>query len=440
MRPTGGPSTSSPFKGNKGKQVAETKSNKPFAIRPSLNSHNQYSALASLPPINPNFGLTPFPPLPSSTSSSNLLVMKKPFSREAEPCSQSPSGMPRYSSPQTKDSYTMKAPQSFKEAVTPITATPKKQAIKENFEVVSLQVIPILALDKEYENYEVKHLVKPLYTNRNYIETDSSIKTRKYYEFILVDTGSIEIEHKLSNDADPDSIAYSKFTIKKILTPFEWQVDHLHTPINLSREHRPQTYNWHDYKAAWFNFLFLRPTTHTWFVKYSLEISKSIIPRWFYEWWNYFGGNKTVLPKSFLDKFDQFQIDNDISSLPEHIKLCKYFIQKRISYIISWTFTISEFDRIKYLSKEVLIKGWSPAPKTQSPTAQVVSKKSPEKSTSKSDLKKRLQKALSEIESDPDEEEIMKLLDEASSSQSDDNGDMLKPRALAQSYLDPFYN
>ena len=68
---------------------------------------------------------------------------------------------------------------------------------------------PILALDKEYENFEVKHLVKPLFSNRNYVDVDNPLKTRKYFEFILVDTGSIEVEHKLCDNSDPDSIAYS---------------------------------------------------------------------------------------------------------------------------------------------------------------------------------------------------------------------------------------
>lgn len=47
----------------------------------------------------------------------------------------------------------MKQPQSFAEAVSPRSAkTTHKE--KEKFEMVSLQVFPILALDKEYEGYE----------------------------------------------------------------------------------------------------------------------------------------------------------------------------------------------------------------------------------------------------------------------------------------------
>ena len=60
----------------------------------------------------------------------------------------------------------MKQPQSFAQAVSPSSV---KTTHKENekFEMVSLQVFSILALDKEYEGYEIKHLFKSIYTNRN---------------------------------------------------------------------------------------------------------------------------------------------------------------------------------------------------------------------------------------------------------------------------------
>ena len=136
----------------------------------------------------------------------------------------------------------MKQPQSFGEAVSPSSVkTTHKE--KEKFEMVSLQFFPILALDKEYEGYEIKHLLRPIYTNKNYVETDNSLNTRRYLEFILVDTGSVEIEHELAHKSDPESIAYSKFTIKNILSPLNWHVDHLPTLINLSKRFNPQTYN-----------------------------------------------------------------------------------------------------------------------------------------------------------------------------------------------------
>lgn len=86
----------------------------------------------------------------------------------------------------------MKQTQSFAEAFFPnsIKHSPKE---KEKFEMISLEVFPILALDKEYEGYEIKHLLKHVYTNRNYVEIDNYLKTKRYFEFFLVHTGSVEI-------------------------------------------------------------------------------------------------------------------------------------------------------------------------------------------------------------------------------------------------------
>ncbi|KAG5595041.1 hypothetical protein H5410_036273 [Solanum commersonii] len=117
--------------------------------------------------------------------------------------------------------------------------------------------------------------------------------------------------------------------IKRILSPFEWFVDHLHTPIPLSTSYRPQKYNLYDYKVASYSFMYLKKNTHTWFVKYSEDMKSA---------------------------FEKFQVEQTISKLPENIKWCKFFISKRISYIISCSLYIHEFERIKYLSKTIKIK------------------------------------------------------------------------------------
>lgn len=48
----------------------------------------------------------------------------------------------------------MKAPKSYSEAVAPLAFLSQK--VKETFTNNSLQVDPILYLDKEYENYDIK--------------------------------------------------------------------------------------------------------------------------------------------------------------------------------------------------------------------------------------------------------------------------------------------
>ncbi|XP_015078331.1 uncharacterized protein LOC107022152 [Solanum pennellii] len=123
----------------------QTRESGPFAIRPEINhirpDINRYSVLAQLPPIV-------HPELPQN-SSSKMLVLKNPFQKEQEPSSSSsPSGELRFSQKQTSECYTMKQPAIFAEAVSPAgTKSPSKE--KEKFEMISLQVFPILALDKE---------------------------------------------------------------------------------------------------------------------------------------------------------------------------------------------------------------------------------------------------------------------------------------------------
>lgn len=136
-----------------------------------------------------------------------------------------------------------------------------------------------MSLDKKYKNFWVPELLKAYYTNRNYVETDGPLKSRRYYKFTLTNTDSLQIECKLADISHPNSIQYLKFTIKILLSPFEWYVDHLHIPISLSRNQRPQAYNWYDYKVAWYNFIYVQPNTHSCFMKYSEWMKTTVITR-----------------------------------------------------------------------------------------------------------------------------------------------------------------
>ena len=395
------------------------------STRPALNSKNFFTVLADYPnlpnssqqkPQRPNY-----PPLPQS------LNLRPTVSLEAS------------SSRQTKAAYTMKAPETFAQAVNPEltkTISSKLNQKEEFFDFQVSQILPLMALGKEVSNMDVDLLIKPCYTDFNYVDTDNPLKTRRYFEAILVDTESVDIEH--CKDAD-NQIMYSRITIKRILEPTEWFADHLHTPIALTMTHRPQTYNWYDYKAAWMNFLYVRPR-HTWFIKYSTPLTKAIIPRWFYEWWNLFGGTKEILPQRFSARYAEFQTQEEITTLPEHIKICKYYIKKRISYIITWNFVKSEIDRINYLCKQIQVKGWVPKQQGNSAVQNTEKVQTSQKKLSKAALKQKLKEAMDNIE-DHSEEQIFKLLKDAASSEGedDDNGYMCNPKGLALAYMDPDY-
>jgi len=81
---------------------------------------------------------------------------------------------------QSKDSYEMKPPETYSQAVVPTSPTKNKKKVtqsdKKDFPITVLQVLPILALDKEYEGFGVPDLLKPCYTNQNYVEIEDPLK------------------------------------------------------------------------------------------------------------------------------------------------------------------------------------------------------------------------------------------------------------------------
>jgi len=412
-------------------------------FRASPKRENRYSALADYYPPLPvrpplNIMVTP-PRVPTINKPATMKVLgtipkiEGPFQQVSSKASTSQTGKTL-----TSSDYEMKTPESFAQAVKPETPSKKegKKPVsqeKETFEIISKAPIKVIALDKGYENFDKPDLIRPCYTNRNYVETSDPLKSRRYYEFILTDTGSVSFEHTLRDDKDPDSIKYSRFTIHKIMSPFEWGMDHLHTPIVLSVQFRPQTYNFKDYMDAWYNFMYLRPGSHTWFVKYSEQAAKSVIPRWFYDWWKTFGGTEQSMPRSFHIHYERFQKEQEISTLPDHIKICKYYFAKRISFVISWTFEIEQIERIQYLVKIPKIKGWVPESreiKKPKPASRSGS------TSSQAELKKRLLEVLANIET-ASPVEVQAMLDTVSASSStenQDNGDMEDPHGIAQAY------
>lgn len=411
-------------------------------FRASPKRENKYSALAEcFPalPVRPQLNLMVTPPrVPTQNKPPTMTILgtipKKdsPFQQASSKASTSQTAKVL-----TSADYAMKVPESFAHAVNPQTPSKaeEKKPIsfeKETFELIPREPIKVLALEKGYENYDLADLIRPCYTDRNYVETSDPMKTRRYYELVLTDTKSVSFEHTLYDERDPTSIRISKFTINKVMSPFEWGMDHLHTPIGLSVQYRPQTYNFKDYVDAWYNFLFLRPKTHTWFVKYSEQAQKSVIPRWFYDWWNTFGGTEQTMPRSFHIHYERFQLENEISTLPNHIKLCKYYFAKRISFIINWSFEIEQIDRIKYLVKTPKIKGWIPEVKETRKSKPVKT----EPDNSQKELKKKLLDMLANIDS-TDPTQVQAMLEAASSSSSTEsrkNGDMEDLDGIASAY------
>ncbi|KAH0669405.1 hypothetical protein KY285_023570 [Solanum tuberosum] len=222
------------------------------------------------------------------------------------------------SSVQTKESYTMKAPETFAQAVKPLTRKkPDTSPAKEEFEFLTKQALPIMAIDKQYERAHIASLIKP--------DAPGSSNIVQTWPRQLFTDGSMNGEAILE------------------------------------------------------------------------EIGQSF-------------------PNNF---------STDL----------KIFKSRKKSLHYQNTLKCTESDRIKYLSKEFKIRGWTPKLVSKPPVK--VSPRATSTSPSKNALKKRLKKALKEMDDDQsNEEDIMLLLEEVTS--ENDNGDMLDPTGIAAAYLESY--
>ncbi|GKC11701.1 hypothetical protein Tco_1008483 [Tanacetum coccineum] len=129
--------------------------------------------------------------------------------------------------------------------------------------------------------------------NTNFYTND--FQTREYYEMILIDTGSIQVKHNFDPN-DSKVIKFSKVKINKILSPEDWG-NRAFTIKVLSKFPEWPGYTYHDYIEAWNKAFLLRAFSHTWFFHFSEDFSLEY-PRWFIQWFQYFG----IIPESFPPK------------------------------------------------------------------------------------------------------------------------------------------
>ena len=92
-----------------------------------------------------------------------------------------------------------------------------------------------------------------------YFKSNDISKTRKFYEFIIVDTESIQISY--TKNFECTDIAYSKCKILKIISEKDWEQNHF-THKRFSQNFVPQTFDYSYYKDTWYNIFFVKPSSH----------------------------------------------------------------------------------------------------------------------------------------------------------------------------------
>jgi len=149
---------------------------------------------------------------------------------------------------------------------TPITTdSPKSIPSYEYLE--KPESVPILILKKAWITPNPRQIVENLFP-RDFHSIDMC-KTRTFYEFILVDTESIEVSH---HKDDEGNIRFFKIKILQVLTPQEWNQP-LHNIKPFLRIFDAQQYSYYDYMNAWTKILFVNPEKHSWFIWFKKGIS-----------------------------------------------------------------------------------------------------------------------------------------------------------------------
>ncbi|KAI5657202.1 hypothetical protein M9H77_25995 [Catharanthus roseus] len=189
---------------------------------------------------------------------------------------------------------------------------------------------------------------------------DDPTKTQTYYELILVDSNSVEISHTPDKN-NPQKIAYSKCTIKKVIKSTEWAS--IWSTKCFSVPFKPPGYTYQDYHMAWHQTFWKRPFDHSWFFIFHQNCSKDF-PIWFYEWWCYFGSIPDILP---LIPYLDFQTWMNKMTGPRYTLPISFHAELRVPWIFCWSYKLQQLqppqstipDFPLFLIREFKIKWWT---------------------------------------------------------------------------------
>ena len=175
--------------------------------------------------------------------------------------------------PTTKASYAMQKSQTsdrfevLGKSSQPSPSNPQKIVY---YTKESRLLLKILELDHISVSGEI--FLKKIFQNEKYFISNEILKTRKFYEFILVDMESVQISHV--QNPEGNGIAYSKCKILKVLNEKDWD-QNIFTHKRFSEHFDPQTFDFYDYKNAWYLTFCIRPNSHSWFFNWDEKMQRT---------------------------------------------------------------------------------------------------------------------------------------------------------------------
>ncbi|RZB41105.1 hypothetical protein D0Y65_055484 [Glycine soja] len=186
------------------------------------------------------------------------------------------------------------------------------------------------------------------------------LKTRTFYELILVDSNSVSIKH-FKDPKDQTLNTHSTIQILKVLQPRHFGSD-LNKGKRFSVPFDPVGYTYWDYVDAWTKVFWHQNTRfkHSWLIYFKTKTIYNF-PNWFLQWWDFFGPIPEIFPETVQQGFSQFkkQYNSQESRIPADLK---YFSSFALSWIFSWQYRYSKTEKTNQypsLQRHAFVKWWT---------------------------------------------------------------------------------
>ncbi|KAL5773470.1 hypothetical protein ACOSQ2_013394 [Xanthoceras sorbifolium] len=177
-------------------------------------------------------------------------------------------------------------------------------------------------------------LVAQIYLRDHQSPSIDSLKTKRWFETILIETGCTRITHYYKSNK---SISYSKLIILDVFSHQDWG-------DNLFREQKfkdprvkPNFYNFFDYVH---NQIY----GHSWFIKLSIttkDFSRVPIPCWFQQWLLHYGIVGDALPEYVLEASNKFYQHNQ-KKVPLELSFLYFLALYQVPWILRWEYQFNE--------------------------------------------------------------------------------------------------
>ncbi|KAL5865604.1 hypothetical protein ACOSQ3_003118 [Xanthoceras sorbifolium] len=184
-------------------------------------------------------------------------------------------------------------------------------------------------------------LVDQIYLRDHQSPTINSLKSRRWFETILIETGCARITHYYKSNK---TISYSMLIILDVFSHQGWG-------DNLFREQkfkdprvRPNSYHFFGYILAWIEILNYQNLNygHSWFIKLSIttkDFSRVPIPCWFQQSLLNFGIVGYALPECVLEASNKFYQHNK-KKVALELSFLYFLTLYQVPWILTWEYQL----------------------------------------------------------------------------------------------------